>query len=84
MSEFCVLMKRGFVAILAVLQEIGTKSEHKICTKRRSFIFYISFSYGLRDHSALVAESRISYNRILSLKSLGAHESLSTIPEKHL
>lgn len=37
MSEFCVLMKRGFVAILAVLQEIGTKSEHKIFTKRRRF-----------------------------------------------
>ena len=30
-------MRRGFAAILAVLQEIATKSEYKISAKRRSF-----------------------------------------------
>ena len=36
-NKFCVLMRRGFAAILAVLQEIATKSEYKISAKRRCF-----------------------------------------------
>ena len=36
-SKFCVLTRRGFAAILAVLQEIATKSGRRISAKRRSF-----------------------------------------------
>ncbi|MBS6457333.1 MAG: hypothetical protein KH544_04955 [Firmicutes bacterium] len=36
-SKFCDLIRRGFEAILDVLQEIATKSECKISAKRRSF-----------------------------------------------
>lgn len=36
-SKFCVLTRRGFAAILAVLQEIATKSGCKISAKCRSF-----------------------------------------------
>ena len=36
-SRFCDLIRRGFEAILDVLQEIATKSECKISAKRRSF-----------------------------------------------
>jgi len=36
-SKFCGLIRRGFEAILDVLQEIATKSECKISAKRGSF-----------------------------------------------
>ena len=36
-SKFCVLTRRGFAAILAVLQEIATRSGRRISAKRRSF-----------------------------------------------
>lgn len=35
-SKFCALIRRGFAAILAVLQKITTKSGCKISAKRRS------------------------------------------------
>ena len=35
-SKFCVLTRRGFAAILTVLQEIATRSERRISAKRRS------------------------------------------------
>jgi hypothetical protein len=36
-SKFRVLTRHGFAAILAVLQEIATKSGRRISAKRRSF-----------------------------------------------
>ncbi|WP_418371912.1 hypothetical protein, partial [Agathobaculum butyriciproducens] len=39
-SKFCVLIRRGFAAILDVLQKNATTSGRKISVKRRSLIVW--------------------------------------------